>query len=515
VIQIIHAEHMMRKIGFGTKINFGFILQIILLLILTSVVLRILHYFKVETTALIESNAHYRVLSQAENDLYRRMFLIEKAVNKPDEAEALVTRAQEQSIKFLTDEEIQKVSSQDQQIAALVADIAAGRTRLLAAEKKIASGAASGGVDSRQVLATEVQPLCNNILDSLQKLRERFQKRTLDARDSLAGLRIFMQWAVGLIAIIGAGIGLFIMFKVVRPVLLRIREVIEVLTRNSDQAMTASAHMAGASQDIAQASSQNASSLEEISATVREMAATAKETAGTTKYANEVLGGTRDIAENSTESIAHMSQAISKIQSASQETAKIMKTIDEIAFQTNLLALNAAVEAARAGEAGRGFAVVAEEVRNLARRSAEASRSTAELIEEAQRSAENGVAVAQEVQEFTRGIIGSVVVIADLMKNASEANNAQSLGIDQVCAAVEHMEELTQRTAANAEEFVASGYDLKNQSGELDKVIRVLKNLIGGGQNRRSDDSLQQAAVRNPAAADFDARRQLPAKGLK
>ncbi len=313
----------------------------------------------------------------------------------------------------------------------------------------------------RQVLAADVQPAFNSIVESLQKLRERFQQRALDSRDALFGRYIFMQWAVGWTTIFGALIGLIIIFFVLRPVLRQMREVIETLTRNSDQAMAASEHMAGASQDIANAASQNASSLEEISATVREMAATSKETAATTKNANEVLVGTRDIAENSTESIVHMSQAISKIQSASVETAKIMKTIDEIAFQTNLLALNAAVEAARAGEAGRGFAVVAEEVRNLARRSAEASGSTAELIEEAQRSAENGVAVAREVQEFTRGIIGSVVVIADLMKNATEANNAQALGIEQVSAAVEHMEELTQRTAANAEEFVASGYDLK------------------------------------------------------
>jgi methyl-accepting chemotaxis protein len=171
------------------------------------------------------------------------------------------------------------------------------------------------------------------------------------------------------------------------------------------------------------------------------------------------------------------------------------------------------VEAARAGEAGRGFAVVAEEVRNLARRSAEASRSTAELIEQAQRSAENGVAVAAEVHEFTRGIIGSVVVIADLMKNATEANNAQALGIDQMSAAVDHMEELTQRTAANAEEFVASGYDLKNQSGELDKVIRVLENLIGGNRDGRSADSFQQPGPAGKTApAGFDARRQLPAQ---
>ncbi|MCX5900097.1 MAG: methyl-accepting chemotaxis protein, partial [Proteobacteria bacterium] len=468
-----------------------------LLLLLTSLVLRILSTLKYESRSLVDSNSYYRVLSQAEIDLYKRMFLIEKAVNTPDEAAALVARAREQKINLLSNEEIQEVSSQDQQSAALITDIAAARTRLLAAENKIVSGSAPGGMDIRQVLAAEAQPAFNSIVESMQKLRERFQQRALDSRDTLFGRYIFMQWAVGWTAIAGALIGLIIIFFVIRPVLRQMREVIESLTRNSGQAMAASVHMATASQDIANASSQNASSLEEISATMREIAAASKETAASTQHANGILAGTRDSAEKSNEAIERMSRAISKIQSASIETAKILKTIDEIAFQTNLLALNAAVEAARAGEAGRGFAVVAEEVRNLARRSAEASGSTAELIEEAQRSAENGVAVAREVQEFTRGTVGVIVVIADHMKHATEAYNAQSLGIEQVSAAVEHMEEITQRTAANAEEFVASGYDLKNQSSELDQVIRVLENLIGRARKAAVGTSLKRYAPEN------------------
>lgn len=126
----------MKRFGFGVKVNFGFALQIFLLLLLTSLVLRILATLKYESRSLVDSNSYYRVLSQAEIDLYKRMFLIEKAVNTPDEAAALVARAQEQNINFLSDVEIKEVSSQDQQIAALITDIAAARTRLLAAEKR-------------------------------------------------------------------------------------------------------------------------------------------------------------------------------------------------------------------------------------------------------------------------------------------------------------------------------------------------------------------------------------------
>ena len=482
----------MQRIGFVTKINFGFILQIILLLILTSVVLRILHYVKEETTSLTESNAHYRVLSQAEIDLYRRMFLIERAANTPVEAAVLMAQAQEKPIQFLTDEEIQKVSSQDEQTAALITDIRAARTRLVAAEKKIVSGTAPGGADIRQVLTAEMQPAFNSSVDSLQKLRNRFQQRALDSRDTLFGHYIFMQWAVGNTTIAGALIGLIIIFFVLRPVLRQMREVIQNLTRNSDQAMAASVHMAGASQDIANASSQNASSLEEISATVREMSATSKETAATTQYVTGALSRTRDAAERSRDAIARMDQAIGKIHAAASETAKIMKTIDEIAFQTNLLALNAAVEAARAGEAGRGFAVVAEEVRNLARRSAESSGSTAELIEESQRSAENGVVVAREVQGLTRGIIDSVIEVTGLMKNTAEVNDAQALGIEQVSSAVEHMGNSTQDTAANAGELVVSGDQLKAQASQLNKVIWVLENIIGGDRKAAAGTSLKR-----------------------
>ena len=320
-----------------------------------------------------------------------------------------------------------------------------------------------------------------------------------------------MQWAVGSTNIFATLIGLLILFFVIRPMIRQMRRIIEKLTRNSGQAMAASQHMAGASQDISNAANQSASSLEEISATVREMAATSGETAATTKHATATLLHTRDTAEQSRDAIDRLDRAIGQIQSASAETVKIMKTIDEIAFQTNLLALNAAVEAARAGEAGRGFAVVAEEVRNLARRSAEASGSTAELIEQSHQTAENGVAVAREVQELTSGIINRVIEITDLMKNVAEVNDAQSLGINQVSTTVEHMEGITQRTAANAQEFVASGYDLKAQSGELDKVIRLLENIFGGDGQARSDASFQPAGAKTPAGPVVG-RRQLPQK---
>jgi methyl-accepting chemotaxis protein len=172
--------------------------------------------------------------------------------------------------------------------------------------------------------------------------------------------------------------------------------------------------------------------------------------------------------------------AIQKIKSSSDETAKIIKTIDEIAFQTNLLALNAAVEAARAGDAGKGFAVVAEEVRNLAQRSAEAARNTAALIEGSQQNAENGVNVSKDVESILLRIAENTQKLSQLNGEVSSASNEQSKGIDQVNTAMTEMDKVTQSNAANAEECASASEELSAQASELKEMVNQLMQLVGG-----------------------------------
>jgi methyl-accepting chemotaxis protein len=171
------------------------------------------------------------------------------------------------------------------------------------------------------------------------------------------------------------------------------------------------------------------------------------------------------------ESMKRLSESIRQIKTSSDATAKIVKTIDEIAFQTNLLALNAAVEAARAGDAGKGFAVVAEEVRNLAIRSAEAAKNTANRIEESVKNAAGGVAINQEVLKNLDEINAQIRKVSEVMAEIAGASEQQSQGIEQVNTAVEQLNMVVQQVAANAEQSASAAQELWKQADVMQSMI--------------------------------------------
>ena len=256
-------------------------------------------------------------------------------------------------------------------------------------------------------------------------------------------------------------------------------EALQQVSLAVEQVAAASGQIGSGSQSLAQGASEQASSIEEIGSSLQEVTSQTRQNAGNAKEARTLAEGARGSANQGLESMGRMSAAIDRIKASSDATAKIVKTIDEIAFQTNLLALNAAVEAARAGDAGKGFAVVAEEVRNLAMRSAEAAKTTANLIEESVQNAENGVALNGEVLTKLQEINEQANRVGVVMGEIASASDQQAIGIDQVTSAVDQMSQVTQSQAANSEESASMAEELSGQAEELRSMVTRFR-LSGG-----------------------------------
>ncbi|MCK4751916.1 MAG: hypothetical protein KAS75_00615 [Planctomycetes bacterium] len=288
--------------------------------------------------------------------------------------------------------------------------------------------------------------------------------------------------AVSIAAILA---GSCIAFVIARSIINALKRAISSLTEGSEQVASAAGQVAAASQSLAEGSTEQAAGLEETSSSLEEMASMTRQNADNAQQANTLAGEARKTANNGTQSMSGMSKAISDIQNSADETAKIIKVIDEIAFQTNLLALNAAVEAARAGEAGKGFAVVAEEVRNLAMRSAEAAKNTSSMIEESVKNAKNGVEISGEVSKVLEEIVGGVSKTTDLVGEIAAASQEQAQGLEQISTAMSQMDKVTQQNAANAEESASASEELNAQADSMNEIVNELVALVGANTVKR------------------------------
>ncbi len=276
----------------------------------------------------------------------------------------------------------------------------------------------------------------------------------------------------------------------------RLNRIAESLTSGAMQVSSAAAQLSSTAQSLAQGASEQAASIEETGASLEEMSSMTRKNADSAAHAKSLTADARGSAARGNQAMVEMSTAIGQIEQAAAETAKIIRTIDEIAFQTNLLALNAAVEAARAGEAGKGFAVVAEEVRNLAMRSAEAAKSTAALIERSVASARSGVAITAQVGKSLGEIGESVEKVDTLVAEIAAASDEQSQGIGQVNTAVSQMDKVTQANAAGAEESAAAAEQLSSQSETMTALVGELVEMVRG---RTANTPVAAATHHQPA----------------
>jgi len=304
-------------------------------------------------------------------------------------------------------------------------------------------------------------------------------------------------------------ISIFLGFLVVTGLNRVLRRVSSSLGEGSEQVTAAASQVSASSQTLAEGASEQAASLEETSSSLEEMASMTKRNAENAQKANELAKQTRTAADKGTCDMQTMSAAMDAIKVSSDDIAKIIKTIDEIAFQTNILALNAAVEAARAGEAGMGFAVVADEVRNLAQRSAQAAKETAGKIEGAITKTAQGVGISQQVAETLNEIAAKARQVDELVAEVAGASREQTQGITQVNTAVGQMDKVTQSNAANAEESAAAAQELNAQAITMKQSVAELLQLVGGnGHNTVTRTTIAPARAKEfrssaPAAKRF------------
>lgn len=271
-----------------------------------------------------------------------------------------------------------------------------------------------------------------------------------------------------------------------------IRKVInytQEILKSAEDVNSASNMVSASSQSLAEGASEHAAALQETSSSLEEMSSMTKQNADNAAHAKELTAEAKRVVDKVDSQMREMVTAIQDVTRSSEETAKIIKTIDEIAFQTNLLALNAAVEAARAGEAGAGFAVVAGEVRNLAMRAAEAAKSTSGMIENTIATVKNSRELTEKTQNAFKENIEISNKIGQLIDEIAAASHEQSQGIGQIGKAVAEMNQVVQQTAAIAEESAGAAEEMNAESVRMKNEVSKLTAFVTGKNDIRNNDS--------------------------
>ena len=280
-----------------------------------------------------------------------------------------------------------------------------------------------------------------------------------------------------------------------------LNSAMEQINVASEQVSAGAEQVSAGAQALSQGATEQASSIEELSATLNEVSVKVKDNARHAQDANAKSNATGASVMQSNEQMQEMISAMDDISTKAGQISAIIKSIDDIAFQTNILALNAAVEAARAGAAGKGFAVVADEVRNLAGKSANSAKSTADLIDDTVNAVEHGAKIAGEAANAMTGVTVEAKKVTQLIDTISADSGEQAAAISQVTLGVEQISSVVQTNSATAEESAAAAEELSSQA-------QLMKSLVGRFRLRSAEETAAAApAAAKPAAGDKTAEK--------
>jgi methyl-accepting chemotaxis protein len=351
-----------------------------------------------------------------------------------------------------------------------------------------------------KVYADKVMPNAKSVMEAAESLSIQANRLAVKVGDSVEASAAQSRWLtilmIGLLIPIAA-----VVVLVIRQIKRGLRQVVVELSDGAEQTASAASQVSSSSQSLAQGSSEQAASLEETSASSEEINSMARKNTENSRAAANLVTSSQQKFVETNHSLEQMLVAMGEIHAQSGKISKIIKTIDEIAFQTNILALNAAVEAARAGEAGMGFAVVADEVRNLAQRCAQAAKDTAALIEESIFKSNDGKSKVDQVAAAIRAITEESGKVKTLVDEVNLGSQEQARGIEQIGKAISQMEQVTHKTAANAEESASAAEELNAQSETLRGIVERLGAMVGGDEARKGALSGKRTAANRQTPA--------------
>ncbi|MBM4350472.1 MAG: methyl-accepting chemotaxis protein, partial [Deltaproteobacteria bacterium] len=470
----------MKNMSVGKKITFGFGVVLILLAVVGVMSFTGVSDIVKDAHEVIIGNELDRELAQKEVDHLNWVNKVNAFLNNESIAKLEVEVDDHKCAfgKWLYGEERKETEKLFADIAPLLREIEGPHHQLH--KSAVDLGKAKSKAEARTIYVNQTGQSLEKVQGLLKKIRETAKKHVM-TEDAMLKDAASTKRNVTIVGIIAIVIGTFFAWTIARGITKVLKGVSTQLGDAAEQVASASTQVSSASQSLAEGASEQAAGLEETSSSIEEMASMTKQNADNANQANTLMTETSRVVNDANRSMGELTESMKEISQASEETAKIIKTIDEIAFQTNLLALNAAVEAARAGEAGAGFAVVADEVRNLAMRAADAAKNTANLIEGTVKKIKNGSDTVAKTNEAFGKVASGAKKVGELVGEIAAASQEQAQGIDQVNKAVAEMDKTVQKNAASAEESASASEEMNAQAEQMKGFVAELVAMVGGG----------------------------------
>ncbi len=334
--------------------------------------------------------------------------------------------------------------------------------------------------EAQAVYQTETVGALNTMQKLFIEVGTKIEQKIAESSKQGEHHAIIIKWISGPVMVFGFIVAMVLGIFFSRSIISPINFVATGLNEGAEQMALASSQVASASQALAEGASKQAAGLEETSSSMEEMASMTRQNAENADQANKLMKDTSQVVDEANKAMKELTESMQGISTAGEETGKIVKTIDEIAFHPNLLALNAAVEAVRAGEAGAGFAVVADEVRTLAMPAAEAAKNTATLIEDTVKKVKSGSDIVIKTNDTFKKVALGARKAADLVGEIAAASNEQAQGIEQINKAIMQMDQVIQQNASSAEESASASEEMNAQARQMKHFVLELGAIISG-----------------------------------